>query len=139
MDETIHAYLLEQIPERSPFFSEIEAYAKQEGVPIMEKDSLHAMLQIMAIQQPKRILELGTAIGYSALRMQEVLPETEIITIERDEARFTLAQENAAKFGANQIQFVLGDALVDFETLLASAPFDAIFIDAAKAQYEKFF
>lgn len=139
MDAFIHDYLLEQIPASSPFFLEIEEYAKQEAVPIMEKDSLHAMLQIMAIQQPKRILELGTAIGYSALRMQEVLPETEIITIERDEDRFSVAQENVERFGTNQVELVLGDALLDFEKLGSKGPFDAIFIDAAKAQYEKFF
>ncbi|WP_088838784.1 MULTISPECIES: O-methyltransferase [unclassified Listeria] len=139
MNQTIQDYLVAQIPKRSVFFTKMEEFAKENHVPIMEADSLHAMLQIMAIQQPKRILELGTAIGYSALRMQDVLPNAEIVTIERDEERHQTALENIERYGANNIDCVLGDALIDADKLLEKGPYDAIFIDAAKAQYEKFF
>ncbi|EMG28554.1 O-methyltransferase family protein [Listeria fleischmannii 1991] len=139
MKDTIHDYLVAQIPERSAFFREIEEFAKENQVPIMEVDSLHAMLQVMAIQKPKRILELGTAIGYSALRIQEVLPDAEIVTIERDEERYQLAISNFKRYGENQVEAVLGDALLDADKLVSKGPYDAIFIDAAKAQYEKFF
>lgn len=139
MKDTIHDYLVAQIPERSAFFREMEKFAKENQVPIMEVDSLHAMLQVMAIQKPKRILELGTAIGYSALRIQEVLPDAEIITIERDEERYQLAISNFKRYGENHVEVVYGDALLDADKLVSKGPYDAIFIDAAKAQYEKFF
>ncbi|MBC1399247.1 O-methyltransferase [Listeria fleischmannii] len=139
MKDTIHDYLVAQIPERSAFFREMEKFAKENQVPIMEVDSLHAMLQVMAIQKPKRILELGTAIGYSALRIQEVLPDAEIITIERDEERYQLAISNFERYGENHVESVYGDALLDADKLVSKGPYDAIFIDAAKAQYEKFF
>ncbi|EUJ56003.1 O-methyltransferase [Listeria fleischmannii FSL S10-1203] len=54
MKDTIHDYLVAQIPERSAFFREMEKFAKENQVPIMEVDSLHAMLQVMAIQKPKK-------------------------------------------------------------------------------------
>lgn len=139
MKDTIHDYLVAQIPERSAFFREMEKFAKENQVPIMEVDSLHAMLQVMAIQKPKRILELGTAIGYSALRIQEVLPDAEIITIERDEERYQLAISNFERYGENHVEAIYGDALLDADKLVSKGPYDAIFIDAAKAQYEKFF
>ncbi len=139
MNQTMQDYLVAQIPKRSAFFAEMEEFAKENHVPIMEADSLHAMLQIMAIQKPKRILELGTAIGYSALRMHEVMPDVEIVTIERDEWRYQLALKNVERYGARKIDCVLGDALIDADKLLEKGPYDAIFIDAAKAQYEKFF
>ena len=62
------------IPARSNQISEIEQYAKENEVPIMELIGIEALLQLLRIQQPKKILEVGTAIGYSALRMAEVLP-----------------------------------------------------------------
>lgn len=140
MDDLIRTYLQEQIPARHPFFQEMEKQAKEDGVPIMEPDSLETMLMIMEIQQPKRILELGTAIGYSALRMAERLPHTEIITVERDQERYDQAIKNINAYGAeDQIRVIFADALEQTEGILAHGPFDAIFIDAAKAQYEKFF
>ncbi|WP_099221136.1 O-methyltransferase [Listeria costaricensis] len=140
MKERIHDYLLAQVPPRSPFFTELESVAKRDQVPIMEPDSLAVMLQVMAIAKTKRILEIGSAIGYSALRMCEALPDATIVTIERDEARFLAAQANIARYGADdRVEILLGDALLDAEKLCQKGPFDAIFIDAAKGQYEKFF
>nr|WP_221636172.1 O-methyltransferase [Listeria immobilis] len=136
----IHEYLLKHIPESSPFFVELETYAKENEVPIMEPDSLYCLLQILDIQKPKKILELGTAIGYSALKMADKLPNTEIITVERDEERYNKAIHNIERYGASdRIKVLLTDAIEGAEEILAYGPFDAIFIDAAKAQYEKFF
>ncbi|WP_163652986.1 O-methyltransferase [Listeria sp. PSOL-1] len=140
MNESIHQYLLSQVPESEPFFLKLEQYAKEHGVPIMEPDSIFAMLQIMQISKPKRILEIGTAIGYSALRMFAALQDVEITTMERDEERYEQARKNIALFGAEKnVKACLGDALVDTSILQENGPYDAIFIDAAKAQYEKFF
>nr|WP_239075163.1 O-methyltransferase [Listeria seeligeri] len=106
----------------------------------MEPDSLHCLLQILDIQKPKRILELGTAIGYSALKMADKLPNTEIVTVERDDERYNKAIHNIERYGAaDRIKVLLTDAIEGAEEILAYGPFDAIFIDAAKAQYEKFF
>ncbi|EKP3961533.1 O-methyltransferase [Listeria monocytogenes] len=140
MNDIIHDYLLKNIPKSSPFFEELEAYAKENEVPIMEPDSLYCLLQILDIQKPKRILELGTAIGYSALKMADKLPDAEIITVERDEERYEHAIHNIQRYGANdRVKVLLTDAIEGAEEILANGPFDAIFIDAAKAQYEKFF
>ncbi|EAC5438744.1 O-methyltransferase [Listeria monocytogenes] len=140
MNDIIHDYLLKNIPKSSPFFEELEAYAKENEVPIMEPDSLYCLLQILDIQKPKRILELGTAIGYSALKMADKLPDAEIITVERDEERYEQAIHNIQRYGANdRVKVLLTDAIEGAEEILTHGPFDAIFIDAAKAQYEKFF
>ncbi|MBF2563578.1 O-methyltransferase [Listeria seeligeri] len=140
MNDIIHDYLLKHIPKSSPFFEELEEYARENEVPIMEPDSLHCLLQILDIQKPKRILELGTAIGYSALKMADKLPNTEIVTVERDEERYNKAIHNIERYGAaDRIKVLLTDAIEGAEGILAYGPFDAIFIDAAKAQYEKFF
>ena len=128
------------IPARSNQISEIEQYAKENEVPIMELIGIEALLQLLRIQQPKKILEVGTAIGYSALRMAEVLPSSRIITIERDEQRHLVAKENVKKLKReSQIVLLYGDAL-ELESIVKQyGPFDAIFIDAAKGQYQKFF
>ncbi|MBC1719891.1 O-methyltransferase [Listeria seeligeri] len=140
MNDIIHDYLLKHIPKSSPFFEELEEYARENEVPIMEPDSLYCLLQILDIQKPKRILELGTAIGYSALKMADKLPNTEIVTVERDEERYNKAIHNIERYGAaDRIKVLLTDAIEGAEGILAYGPFDAIFIDAAKAQYEKFF
>ncbi|WP_187998741.1 O-methyltransferase [Listeria marthii] len=140
MNDIIHDYLLKHIPKSTPFFEELEAYAEENEVPIMEPDSLHCLLQILDIQKPKRILELGTAIGYSALKMADQLPNVEIITVERDEERYKQAVHNIQRYGASdRVKPLLTDAIEGAEEILPHGPFDAIFIDAAKAQYEKFF
>ena len=128
------------IPARSNQISEIEQYAKENEVPIMELIGIEALLQLLRIQQPKKILEVGTAVGYSALRMAEVLPSSQIITIERDEQRHLVAKENVKKLKReSQIVLLYGDAL-ELESIVKQyGPFDAIFIDAAKGQYQKFF
>ena len=118
----------------------MEKYAQQFGVPIMEPVGIEAMLQILRIKRPMRILEIGAAIGYSALRMADALPDSRIITIERDEDRARLAQQNIDEFGMRERVILLkGDALEIVEEVSPYGPFDVIFIDAAKGQYKRFF
>lgn len=132
-------YIATFIHERSELLLEMERYAEQHHVPIMQLAGIEALAQLLRIQQPKSILEIGTAIGYSAIRMAEALPHTHITTIERDEARVDKAREFISRSDvAEQIRVIAGDALdVDNEDLLPS--YDAVFIDAAKGQYQKFF
>ena len=136
----LHSYIEELIPGREPLFIEMENYAIENKVPIMELAGIEAMLQFLRIQDSKKILEVGTAIGYSALRMAEALPNAAIVTIERDIDRIHAAEEYIERSTlGKQIQLIKGDALEVEELVREQAPFDAIFIDAAKGQYKKFF
>lgn len=140
LNEKLHSYIDNLIPNRCPLLMEMEDFARNHHVPIMELSGIETLLQILRIQGSKRILEVGTAIGYSALRMAYALPEAKIVTIERDEERYSLAEDFISRSERKvQIELIKGDAL-EVENLVAGhAPFDAIFIDAAKGQYKKFF
>ena len=137
--ELSDAYIASFIPERNELLMEMERFAEQNHVPIMQLAGIESLNQILRIQNPKSILEIGTAIGYSAIRMAQALPNSHIVTIERDVSRVQFAKEFIARSEvANRIQVIEGDALeVDMEKLPTT--FDAVFIDAAKGQYMKFF
>lgn len=140
LNEKLQSYLEELIPMRDELLFEMETYAKQNAVPIMELAAIETMLQILRIHQPKKLLEIGTAIGYSALRMAYTLPDSFIVTAEKDPERLKLAWEFLSRSGrAGQIQLLYGDALELREEIEKHAPYDFIFIDAAKGQYRKFF
>jgi predicted O-methyltransferase YrrM len=140
LNEKLQHYIDSLIPPREGLLAEMEDYADANGVPIMEPAGIETMLQLLRIQQPETILEVGTAIGYSALRMAFALPNTKIITLERDEERYGLAVEYIKQAGKhNQIVQIKGDALELEAEAGKYAPFDVIFIDAAKGQYRRFF
>src|SRR5690606_29899974 len=89
---------------------------------------------------PDSILEIGSAIGYSVIRMATALPNTKITTIEKDENRAELARTYIEKNElSNRIQLLAGDALEIDLYSLSSTKYQAIFIDAAKGQYQRFF
>lgn len=139
-NDKLHAYIEGLIPNRQALFNEMEMFAKENHIPIMELAGIEAMLQILRIQKPKQILEVGTAIGYSALRMADALSECKIVTIERDEERLGLAEKYIQRAGKErQIHIIRGDALEVESEVKDHAPYDAIFIDAAKGQYKRFF
>ena len=140
LNEKLNSYIEKLLPERESMFTEMENYAIENKVPIMELVGIEALLQLLRIHNPKKILEVGTAIGYSALRMAEALPNASIVTIERDLDRIQVAEEFIvrSKHGG-QIHLIKGDALEVVELVSEQAPYDAIFIDAAKGQYQKFF
>src|SRR5699024_7399157 len=98
------------------------------------------MLQFLRLIQPKKILEIGTAIGYSSIRMAQVLPTCEIVTIERHPSRVNKAKEYIERAElTHQITLIEGNALDTFELVQSHGEFDVIFIDAAKGQYRRFF
>lgn len=133
-------YLDEISYERNPLLREMERFAKETNVPIMELNGIDTMLHFMKIRKVKTICEVGTAIGYSALRMATAISESTICTIERDKDRFDLAKEFISRSEhSNQINLIFGDALEVEEMVSQYAPFDALFIDAAKGQYQRFF
>lgn len=116
--------------------NDIEEYAKVNNIPIMQKDGIEFLCNYIKENNVTRILEIGTAIGYSAIKMCLVSDNVKVTTIERDEERYNIAIKNIDKFKLNnRINVILGDAL-DIEL---ADKFDLIFIDAAKSQYIKFF
>ncbi|MHA6252166.1 O-methyltransferase [Oceanobacillus sp. CAU 1775] len=141
MDEQIESYLEECLPAKDSWIKELEAYAIENNVPIMSSVSIDYMLNLIKIHKPKNILEIGTAIGYSALRMSEANPNANITTIEKDEIRYNEAISNITKQNKEkQITVHLGDALEVMDQLtIDDVTFDFIFIDAAKGKYQDFF
>ena len=119
---------------------EMKQYAEEFDVPIIQDQGLELMLQLLRIKQPKAILEIGTAIGYSSLMMARHLPNTHIVSIERDESRYNEAVSYHKRSSIqNQVTLIEADALEIENDALPIQQYDVIFIDAAKAQYQKFF
>ena len=119
---------------------EMKQYAEDFDVPITQDQGLELMLQLLRIKQPKAILEIGTAIGYSSLMMARHLPNTHIVSIERDELRYNEAVSYHKRSSIkNQVTLIEADALEIENDALPIQQYDVIFIDAAKAQYQKFF
>ena len=119
---------------------EMKTYAKEKDVPIIQDDGLEWMLQLLRIKQPQAILEIGSAIGYSSLMIARHLPNCQVVTIERDESRYLDASNYHSRSNIrNQVMLIKGDALELDNEQLPIAEYDVIFIDAAKAQYQRFF
>lgn len=116
---------------------EMEEYASQHNVPIIEKESIAFIMKYIKANNIKIILEIGSAIGYSSILMASVSPDVTVTTIERDNTRYMECLKNVKKCNFEQkINVVFQDAL---EVNLANVEYDMIFIDAAKGQYTKFF
>ena len=115
---------------------QLEEYAKINNIPIMEHDGIEFLLDYIKENKVKKILEIGSAIGYSAIRMCLVDEAVTVTTIERDEKRYNEAIKNIKEFNLeNRINIIFDDA---FNVELDDS-YDLIFIDAAKSQYIKFF
>ncbi len=116
---------------------EMEQYALEHNVPIIEKESIAFIMKFIKANNIKNILEIGSAIGYSTILMASVGKDVTVTTIERDETRYMECLKNVKKCGFEQkINIVFQDAL---EVNLNNVSYDMIFIDAAKGQYTKFF
>ena len=114
----------------------LEIYAKENNVPIIQKEGLNFLIKYIKQNNVKTILEIGTAIGYSSINMALVSDDIQITTIERNEKMYKQAIKNIKDFNLeNRINVIYGDAL---DTVVQDK-YDLIFIDAAKAQYIKFF
>ena len=114
---------------------ELKLKALENHIPILSDDGLLFLIKTILDQKAKTVLEVGTAVGYSAIAIA-LLTGCKVVSIERDEIRYQEALLNIKSFDlSNQITVILEDALnLELET-----KFDCVFIDAAKAQYEKFF
>ncbi len=122
----------------APYLDELEREAKLGEVPIIRKDSQALLKFLMAQSRPVNILEVGCAIGFSALLMAEYSPvEAKITTIEKFEKRIPIARDNFIKYDSNnKITLLEGDATDILKTLTPG--YDFIFMDAAKGQYINF-
>ena len=117
---------------------EMEEYAKENNVPIIQKDSIIYIMKYIKAHNIKNILEIGSAIGYSAILMASADNDINVTTIERDETRYMECLKNIKKCNLDKkISVVYQDALE--VNLSDENKYDLIFIDAAKAQNIKFF
>lgn len=138
VDERLVTYINSLDSGNTEILDTIEREALDSYVPIIRKEMQSFLKLLLAMQKPKRILEVGTAVGFSAILMAEYNPyPCEIITIENYDKRIPIARENFIRAGKeNQITLIEGDATEVLKTL--DEPFDMIFMDAAKGQYINF-
>lgn len=131
-------YIRGLINERTGTLKEMEAFARANGVPIVQPETAKFLEFMVTMKKPKRILELGTAIGFSAILMYEAAGNNpDIVTVERDENMIKLAKENLKRFNlTDKIIIKEGECLDVLETL--DEPFDLIFMDAGKGHYNHF-
>lgn len=138
IDERMAAFIDSFDRGNPPFLNEIEKYALETEVPVIRKSMQSLLKFLLAFAKPKNILEVGTAIGFSALLMDMYSPDgCHITTIEKYEKRIPLAKENFRRAGAEErITLLEGDATDILKELRGG--YDLIFMDAAKGQYINF-
>ena len=134
-NERIAVYLRSLESPENPLLEEIEQEALASYVPIIRKETQSLLKTLLTMLRPARVLEVGTAVGFSALLMSEYLPEGAHITmIEKYEKRIPIARQNFRRAGKEeQITLIEGDAMEVLKSL--DGPFDFVFMDAAKGQY----
>lgn len=135
VDERMITFLNSMELPESPLLEEIEREALESSVPIIRTETKSLLKVLLTLKQPMRILEAGTAVGYSALVMSAYAPEDcKITTIENYEKRIPIARANFARAGKEaDITLIEGDVLEVMKGL--TEPYDFIFMDAAKGQY----
>lgn len=138
VDERMSAFIDSLDAGNTPFLNEIEREAKETNVPIIRTQMQSLIKFLLAMHQPKTILEVGCAIGFSALLMSEYAPaDCKITTIEKYEKRIPIARENFKRAGKEDaITLLEGDATDILKGL--EGTYDLIFMDAAKGQYIHF-
>ena len=135
VEERLVDYLHSLETENSEILEQIEQEALNDGVPIIRKEMQSFLKVLLRIKKPLRILEVGAAVGFSAILMSEYAPEDcRITTIENYEKRIPIARNNFKRAGKEaQITLIEGDAMEVLKTL--EGPYDFVFMDAAKGQY----
>lgn len=138
VDERMVTYINSLDQGNGAFLDQLEQEAKRDLVPIIRREMQSFLKVLLQIKRPKRILEVGTAVGFSALLMCDNTPDdTTVTTIEKYEKRIPIAKENFKKAGMeHRIIFLEGDAMDILKELKGT--YDFIFMDAAKGQYIHF-
>ena len=137
VEERLTTYLHSLESADIPVLDEIEQEALADMVPIIRKETKSFLKVMLEIKRPVKILEIGTAVGFSAILMGKYSPEEcRITTIENYEKRIPIARANFARAGMEQkITLLEGDALEIMKGMPDDAGFDFVFMDAAKGQY----
>ena len=136
-DKNLHYFF--SIQSHDSQLNTLRSYAEEHQVPIVDQLSLDLILQIIRLKKPKNILEIGCAIGYSSMHFASIDSSIHVTTIERNKEMIQLARQNFATFGyEKQIRLIEQDALQAYHAV-SDRQYDMIFIDAAKAQSQKFF
>ena len=138
VEDRITSFINSMNADETGIVGQIEAEALRDGVPIIRKETKEWMKTMLLIQRPQQILEVGTAVGFSAIYMSQFLPQNgHITTIEKWEPRITKAKENFKRASKEDcITLLEGDAADVLKQLQGS--YDLIFMDAAKGQYIHF-
>ena len=138
IDERFITFINSMEPGNTPLLEAIEKEALETDVPIIRKETQSCMKMLLAVNKPKRILEVGTAIGFSSIFLYTYNPvESMVTTIENYEKRIPIARKNFERAGLEgQITLLEGDSAQILPTL--EQPYDFIFMDAAKGQYLSF-
>ena len=132
--EEIVSFMRERQAPVTDALKELEEFARRENIPIIPHETVAFFRLFLQTMQPKSILEIGTAIGFSALLMAEQVPDARITTIDRNEEMIGFAKENFGRFDQrNQITLLEGDAVDLLEHI--EQRFDLIFMDSAKSKY----
>jgi len=135
-NERVNEYIEELIPARDELLQTLEQEAALERIPIIQLPSIQFIRTLLMVVQPKRILEIGTAIGYSTIWLAQASPLARITTMEIDKDRITRALNNFDKAGIRErVEIIEGDA---GEGLPEHYRFDCLFLDAAKGQYKHY-
>ena len=132
--EEIVSFMRERQAPVTDALKELEEFARRENIPIIPHETVAFFRLFLQTMQPQSILEIGTAIGFSALLMAEQVPDAKIMTIDRNEEMIGFAKENFARFDQRkQITLLEGDAVDLLEHI--EQRFDLIFMDSAKSKY----
>ena len=140
VNDRVSSFIRSFYPDDEGFLRELYASAKEKRIPVIREDTRELFRLLLSMRKPYRILEIGTAVGYSALLMHSCCPEALITTMELDPERIREAGTNFEKAGVlaeveeeGKILLLKGDAAKLLKTLTGG--YDFIFVDAAKAQY----
>jgi predicted O-methyltransferase YrrM len=140
-NDRITEYLEEFYRPLSKELGKLRSYAEERYIPILTKDTEALLLNVIRMKKPARILEIGTAVGYSAICFATAAPEAFVVSLESSLEMCRAAVENVERFGlAGRIRILQGDAVDSLKLLTNAAPegFDLVFIDAAKSLYKEF-
>lgn len=139
VNDLVEGYIRDTLKEKEGLLKDMEIYAEENSVPIIHKEVSELLRVLLKMQKPKRILEVGCAIGYSSIFFASTVGnDVEVITVERNEKMIEKAKNNIKLAGLeNNITILEGDA--EEKLSQVEGEFDVIFIDAAKGQYKLFY
>lgn len=124
------------------FLVQLRQRAEEDHVPIILRDTERLLVSLLQLKKPKKILEIGTAVGYSSIFFAKVCEEAVVTTLEVSEESAAMARENIEKAGlSHRITVLVGDGrdtLLELQSQGGNTTFDCVFIDAAKGQYQIF-